>query len=173
MSKSKIAIVVAPSTFTWERFTAIADIIRAVSAANGIALIIPGQNAEDGIEAILQMADGVVLICPEGSENGQVSHVEPDDNYVHAFGCLAIETGINPVIIIGDRNFFGSDKEWQNRAFFARTTAPSMTMADTAEFWETLAVFVETAQARSAFRRLGRHNRSNYPAALTSPVTHH
>src|SRR5471030_815530 len=95
MSKSKIAIVIAPSLTSWDHSTAIAAIISQVSDAGGTALIIPSQNCEDSIEEILQMADGVVLVCPEFPDGDGDRSIEPDDKYLHSFGRLAILSGIN------------------------------------------------------------------------------
>jgi hypothetical protein len=137
-----------------------------------MALIIPSQNTEDGIAAILQMVDGVVLVCPEASDGHGHRSTEPDDAYLRAFGRSAIESGINAVKIIGDRSFFGTDKEWQDWAYFLRADVQSISMEDIDSIKETLNDFVPSAQVKSAFARLARTGGRSVSARIKSPVTH-
>jgi hypothetical protein len=170
MSKSIIAIVIAPSIATWDRFTAIAEVIKAVSAADGTALIIANQNTEDSIREIIRLADGVVLICPEDCRGGHTP-TAPDDAYARAFGRQAIEAGINAIKIIGDPAFFGSEEEWQGWAFTLRADIHALSITDIERIKETFAEIIPCAQRTSAFRRLARPEH-RYTGELNSPVTH-
>jgi hypothetical protein len=173
MSKSKIAIVIAPGINTPDRCAAIGKIIQGVSDAGGIGLIIPSQNAVDDIGEILQLVDGVLLICPESPEAfGTRTIIEGEDDYVRAFGRLAIESGINVVTIIGDRSFFGTEAEWQDWAYFLRTTAPALSISGIEKIHQRLADSVPSAQARSAFARLARSSSRRLDPGMKSPVTH-
>jgi hypothetical protein len=171
MSKSKIAIVIASSIYTWDRFTNIAAVINAVTDADGMALIIPSQSKVEGIAALLNLADGVVLVCPENCQGGNFE-LAAEDNYAREFGRQAVEAGINSLKIIGDRNFIASDKEWQDWAEFLRVGAQSIPLDETEEIQEAMREFVPVAATRSAFRRLAREQRRVMAHELRSPVTH-
>jgi hypothetical protein len=172
MSKSKIAIVIAPSIATWDRSTSFTEIMTIVAEADGLALVIPSQNSEGGIEDILELADGIVLVCPDAAEGGGNQSMESEDAYVRTLGRCAIEYGINALMVVGDRSFFGSDKEWQDWAFFRRSSAELMPLDYSEEFRQALTAFVQSAQTRAAFRRLARSNRRSLAQELKSPVTH-
>ncbi len=135
-----------------------------------MGLIIPSQRSFEGIEALLQLADGVVIVCPDDIADGSAA-IEADDAYVRQFARATIEAGINSLTIIGGRNFVGSDKEWQDWAFFLRAGAEILSLEETEAIQELMREFVPAAQVKSAFRRLGRTQRRQVASELRSPVT--
>lgn len=171
MSKSKIAIVIAPSIYTWDRFTNIAAVINAVIDADGMGLIIPSQASVEGIAALLDLVDGVVLICPQDCRGDNFA-VKSEDVYAREFGRQVVEAGINSLTVIGDRNFIASDKEWQDWAYFLRAVAQTLPLEETEAIQAAMREFVPVAQTSSAFRRLAKFQRREMAHELCSPVTH-
>ena len=168
MSKSKIAIVIAPSIYTWERFTAIQNVIAAVADADGIALVIPSENKFDGIPTIIGLVDGVVVIAAE--ENGH-----EEDSYARELGRAVMERGINSLRIIGNRSFIASDdemKEWGQEISGENQTIP---LDEIEQIREMMERYVPSAGTVSAFRRLARpqygRNLEKPIEYLASPVT--
>jgi len=171
MSKSKIAIVVAPSVFTWENTTAIVELIVKVKESNGIAMLIPSENDEESIQQILQIADGVILVAPQTfAEGGQI---EAEDAFLRAIGRQAILDGNNAVHLIGDKAFFAGEQEWKDWATFHRIGIRAEQLYGDDQALATLAEFARTAGHRAAFMRLANgHNNRRRSLEVNSPVTH-
>jgi len=169
MSKSKIAIVVAPSVSTWENQTAIAEIIQKVSDSDAIPFIVPSRQDEAVINEILRVVDGVLLIVPATFAEG--SAIEAEDNFVRVLGRKAIVSRNNPVHIIGDKSFLASGQEWRDWATHYRVALRSYELNGSQDDMEELDNFAGTASITSAFMNLG--NGGHYAhVSLNSPVTH-
>ncbi|MBS2010268.1 MAG: hypothetical protein JST01_24675 [Cyanobacteria bacterium SZAS TMP-1] len=170
MSKSKIVIALVSSTYNKGNNAVLAEICTRVKEAGGISLIASGDYDAEGIDTVLGMADGVILVAPAVFTEGQA--VEVEDAFVRMLGRKAIEYGTCPLQIIGAREFFASEQEWKDWAYFYGITAHCLDLDGSVESVEALARFVAGAPVRASFMHLARGGRNRSFSEIKSPVTH-
>ena len=185
MTKSKIAIVIAPSVSAEinQAFCKVGSspsmemlrkIIVSVSQAGSIALLLPVDDVDQAIEPLLEVAEGFIFICPPQLESDvTVDASNGGDAFVRKLGRAVITDARNSSMIIGAGEFFAAEKEWQDWAYFYRAGANHLAFEESVEFWNGLKEFVQSASVISRFAHLARGNREGVRMALEikSPVT--